>query len=405
MLDGLRLLDLTSLLPGPYASLLLADMGAEVIKVESPLGDLMRQVPPFLPRGGSAFFACLNRNKRSVGIDLRKADGARLFVELVRQSDVVLEGFRPGRAERLGIGPDTCLEANPRLVYCSISGYGQDGPDARRAGHDLTYLARAGVLGLNRRPGQSPVLPPVQIADLAAGTNAALAVCAALVARERTGRGRILDVSMLDSALAWMGPLVAMQQAGLAAEPGSLILGGRFPFYNTYRASDGTFVAVAAIEPLFWHELCRAVGRPDLASQQFADGEARSWVFAELEVIFAQRTGEEWARLIREHDLAAEVVVDLERVLDDPHLRARGAFVTVEDPREGRLEQVACPVRASRLAASAARPAPGAGSDPPAGLSEVLGLSSAEIDALIGDKTAFGPEDAPGRRLIPAAAQ
>jgi crotonobetainyl-CoA:carnitine CoA-transferase CaiB-like acyl-CoA transferase len=382
--------------------MLLADLGADVVKIESALGDLTRQVPPFL-RESSAFFVSLNRNKRSAGIDLRKPAGADLFLDLVRECDVVLEGFRPGRADRLGIGPSACLTRNPRLIYCSISGYGQTGPDRGRAGHYLTYLARAGFLDLNRRPGEPPVLPPVQIADLAAGGNAATAVCAALFARERTGAGRALDVSMLDSALAWMGSHLASRQAGLEPEPGALLLGGRFPFYNVYRAADGAFVALAAIEPLFWHEFCRAVGRPDLASQQFADGDARFWMFAELEVIFAQRTGEEWSALIRDRDLSAEVVRTVGAMLEDTHLVEREAVRWLECPGEGPVVQVAPPVRVVGEPLPGMRPPPVLAGDTRAVLSELLGLDPNRIDQLFAEKAAFGPEAASNRRLAPAA--
>ncbi len=402
MLDDVRVLDLTMLLPGPYCSLLLAELGAEVVKVESSLGDLARQVPPFLG-STSAFFASLNHSKRSIGLDLRKPAGVELFRELVRKSDVVMEGFRPGRSERLGIGPDACLDWNPRLVYCSLSGYGQTGPDRDRAGHDLSYLARVGLLDLNRRAGDRPVLPPVQIADLAAGSHAALAICAALYARERTGAGRALDVSMVDSAVHWMGPLLAMQHAGAELQPGGLLLGGRFPFYSVYDTADSGHVALAAIEPILWYEFCRAVDRLDLAPQQFADGEARGALFAELEVIFAQRTSDQWAELIRQRDLAAEVVARAATVPHDRHLAERQVWRYVA-AGNGRQALVVGPaVRCRGTTACPAAPAPDLAADTFVVLRDVLGLDDATLQQLQANKVVFGPDDVRQRRLLPAS--
>lgn len=401
LLGGVRVLDLTGLLPGPYCSLLLAELGAEVIKIESTLGDLARQVPPFVD-GTSAFFASLNHSKRSLGIDLRRPEGVRVFLELVRISDVLLEGFRPGRMDRLGLGPETCQSVNPRLVYASLSGYGQTGPDRGRAGHDLCYVARAGLLALNRRPGEPPVLPPVQIADLAAGSHAAVGICAALFARERTGRAPVLDVSMWDSIVHWMGPLLAMAQAGLSLEAGNLLLGGRFPFYNVYRTADNGWVALATIEPLLWLDFCRAVERPDLAAQQFVDGEARAWLFAELEVIFAQRTVSEWAELIHERDLAAEVVIDPSQVLADRQLAARSSLWSLGGTGGKRLCAIGPAIRCLGARPEPPASVPALGEHTSAILGELLGLPAEEIQHLVAAKVVFGPEDVDPRRLLPA---
>ncbi len=388
MLSGVRILDLTTLLPGPFASLLLADMGADVIKVESPLGDMMREAPPVV-RTRSAYFLSVNRNKRSFGVNLKKPAGRDLFLDLVMRSDVVLEGFRPGRADRMGIGPVALRSANPRLIYCAISGYGQTGPDKRRAGHDLTYLARGGVLSLNRRPGDIPVLPPVQIADLAAGTNAALAVCAALYERERTGEGRALDISMLEGVVSWMGLHLAAHGAGERVEPGAMPLTGRFPFYNVFRTADGGHVALAAIEPIFWRDFCRVVDRPDLRKLRTAEGEDRKALFGELEVLFAARTTDEWAALIREHDLSAEVVADLEAVLADEHLAARGALPVLAHPEEGELVQAGPPFRSDGPTVGEVRLPPDQGADTRSILSEVLELDDATVEQLFRDRTVF----------------
>lgn len=406
-LSGVRMLDLTGLLPGPYASLMLADLGADVIKIESRLGDLMRQVPPKVVTR-SAYFLSVNRNKRSVGLNLKKPAGRDLFLDLARHSDVVLEGFRPGRTQRMGIDADVLRAVNPRLVYCSLSGFGQTGPDANRAGHDLTYLARSGVLGLNGARDGTPVLPPVQIADLAAGTTAALAICAALYDRERTGEGRALDISMLESIVPWMSVHLEAHRAGAVASRGAMPLSGRYPFYNVYRTADGGHVALSALEPLFWRDFCRVIDRPDLAGTQFVDGATRTELFEELRQLFESRSTDEWATVFRENDLSAEVVSDIDDVLADPHLRSRGALLVLRHPEEGELVQVGSPVRemGEDAAARAQRPVrlpPDLAADTRPVLREVLDLDDDEIDNLFESSVVFGPDEAAPKQIAPEA--
>jgi crotonobetainyl-CoA:carnitine CoA-transferase CaiB-like acyl-CoA transferase len=402
LLAGVRVLDLSGLLPGPYASLLLADMGAEVIKVESRLGDLMRQVPPMAGEE-SLWFLAFNRNKHSLGLDLRKKPARALFLDLVAESDVVIEGFRPGRAERLGVGPASCRAANRRLVYCSISGYGQTGPDAGRSGHDITYLARSGALGLFRTPDGAPVMPPLQIADLAAGTTAALAICAALVARATSGEGCQLDLSMLESVLPWLAGFLASKSSPTPLDVGTVPLAGRYPFYNVFPTADGGSIALGALEPLFWGDLCTVLERPDLVRHQFDDGPDRLALFDTLRAEFAARPTAEWAALFRAHDLPAEVVADLDDVLVDPHLQARGALVVVTVPALGPVTQVASPVRVSGAAPIPARPAPPQGADTRAILRRVLDLDEATIDNFFRDGVVFDAETVAPRRIAPEA--
>jgi crotonobetainyl-CoA:carnitine CoA-transferase CaiB-like acyl-CoA transferase len=402
LLAGIRVLDLSGLLPGPYASLFLADLGAEVIKVESRLGDLMRQLPPFLGER-SLWYVAYNRNKQSLGLDLRKPAARSLFMDLVARSDVVVEGFRPGRADRLGVGPAACRSVNPRLVYCSVSGYGQTGPDAGRSGHDLTYLARAGALGLFRDRAGDPVMPPMQVADLAAGTTAALAICAALVGRAASGEGCHLDVSMLESVLPWLAGFLAARGTDEPLDVGVLPLSGRYPFYNVYRTADGGHVAVGALEPLFWADLCRLIGRPDVAGNQFADGPERAAQFEALRTAFAERTAEEWAAAFRAADLPAEVVADLDSVLADPHLADRGSVVVVTDPEAGHVAQVASSVRQLGAPPEPASPAPALGADTRAVLRRVLDLDGAAIDNLYASGVVFDAETVSPRRIAPDA--
>jgi crotonobetainyl-CoA:carnitine CoA-transferase CaiB-like acyl-CoA transferase len=380
--------------------LLLADLGADVIKVESRLGDLLRQVPPKVQRR-SAYFLSINRNKRSLGINLKKPAGRELFLDLARHSDVVLEGFRPGRVRRLGIDPETVLAANPAIVYCQLSGYGQDGPDAKRAGHDLTYLARSGVLALNAGPDGTPVLPPVQMADLSAGTTASLAICAALFDRTRTGRGRVLDISIFESIAPWMSFHLEAHRAGASVERGGMPLSGRYPFYNVYRTADGGHVALAALEPLFWRDFCRAVGRADLAGRQFVEGAERQELFAQLRDLFASRSTEEWRELFHSEDLSAEVLSDLDGVLADPQLRARGSLLVLHHPEEGDLVQVGSPIRDRAEGDEAIGLPPDLAADTRPILSEVLDLGDAEIDNLFASRVVFGPDEATPKRIAP----
>lgn len=434
VLAGIRVLDVSGLLPGPYASLLLADMGADVIKIEARLGDLARQVPP-MQRQRSAFFLWANRNKRSLGLNLKDARGRELFMDLARQSDVVLESFRPGRVDRMGIGPAALHAVNPRLVYCSISGFGQTGPDAGRSGHDATYLARSGILDLSGTESGPPILPPVAIADMAAGTNAALAIVAGLVGRARTGEGCTIDISLLESALAWVGPSLTAHLAGVPAQRGRLGFTGRYPYYNVYGTADGGYVALGVLEPVFWREFCQAIGRDDLVGQQFAEGAAREQLFDALAAVIAERSGADWATFFHAHDLPAEVVVDLDAARNDPQLRARGAFIVVEHPEEGPQVQVQSPLRFGvagqysplgddpdgpgapddtgdpgsvdnpeaprESGAPSHRPAPDLGADTRAVLEDVLGLDEPAIDGLFAAKVVFSTDEAARYRMVP----
>ena len=328
-LRGIRVLDLSRLLPGPYCTLLLADLGAEVVKVEDVEGgDYIRAMGPTIG-GQSAYFLALNAGKKSVALNLKSPAGLGLFMRMAVRADVVVEGFRPGTADRLGIGYNAMKTVNPRIVYCSISGYGQDGPERDRAGHDLNYIARAGILGLCGRPGGVPAIPPVQIADLSSAMFAALGITAALRESERTGEGRYLDIGMMDSALAWMVMPVAEYAAGERGGRGRLPLTGKHPCYNVYRTKDGHDICLAALESKFWQAFCRTMGREDLLPLQFSE---RPEDFAAVEALFAGRTRDEWAQLLQATDFCCEVVPTLNEVLISPQAKHRGL---VRDIRTG----------------------------------------------------------------------
>jgi alpha-methylacyl-CoA racemase len=326
-LAGVRVLDLSRLLPGPWCTLLLADLGAEVIKVETPLaGDYARMAPDEL--GFAGIFEAVNRGKRSIAVDYRRPAGRDLVLQLAQTADVFLESSRPGQLERRGLGPVTVLEANPAIVYCSLSGFGQSGPYRDRPAHDIDYLALSGVLSLLGPPGGRPVPPGLQLADIAAGTLAAARILAALVARERTGRGAFLDVAVFDAAIAWLGTLgAAVSSAGCIAGP----MSGAYPCYTTYQAGDGRWLAVGALEPPFWRAFCTGIGRMDLVPGQF-DPEA----IEEVAAVVVARSSTEW--LERFDDDACVALVKLPReVLEDSHVRVRGAVRTTDGaaPRLG----------------------------------------------------------------------
>ncbi len=353
-LSGVRVLDLTRLLPGPFATLVLADLGADVVKLEDPDGgDSLRAMPP-LAGAASGYFHALNRNKRSLALDLAAAGGAAAFLKLARTFDVVVESFRPGVLDRLGCGWEALQAASPRAILCSITGYGQTGPYRGLAGHDLDYCAIAGVLARNG-PSEAPLPLGVQAADLAGGAWPAVAgILAALVRRAATGEGARVDISMTEGALA----LLAMAHGGAAlGEPlgrGAGALDGARASYGIYRTADGGFVALAALEPHFFRRFCESVARPELAAAQLDGAGPR----AELEAIFAQRTREEWAAFGLEHDVCLAPVLEPLEAREDPQLRSRGAFITVETPWEGRaLPGVATPVRIEGAPAPL-RPAP-----------------------------------------------
>jgi alpha-methylacyl-CoA racemase len=360
-LTGLRVLDLTRLLPGGFCSLLLADFGADVIKVEdTAAGDYVRWAEPRHPgadpSAAAAPFLALNRGKRSVRIDLKTDAGCEVLLRLARDADVLLESFRPGVLDRLGVGWERLREENPRLVYCAITGYGQDGPYRDRAGHDTNYLALAGLLGMTgAEPGGPPVQAAGQIADLGGGAlMAAFGILAALRERDRSGEGQFIDVSMTDGALSWLAMDAARALAsGAAPERGRGELAGGLLCYRPYRCADG-WVALGALEPKFWRAWCAGVGREDLAACQFdAPGTP---AHAEVEAVFASRTRAEWAAFNDEHDCCLEPVLGLDEALDSPLFAARDMVVEVEQPGvEAPVRLLGTPVKLSRTPADPRR--------------------------------------------------
>jgi crotonobetainyl-CoA:carnitine CoA-transferase CaiB-like acyl-CoA transferase len=323
-LTGLRILDLSRLLPGPYCTFLLAQAGAEVIKVESPLaGDYLRLAPDDL--GFGPVFDSLNAGKLSLALNFRAAQGRELLLQLVRDADVFLEQFRPGAAERWGLGYTALRAINPRLVYCSLSGYGQAGPYRDRAGHDLNYLTVGGLLSLNRAEAEAPHIPPTPIADLAGGMLAAISILSALLGRERTGEGAYLDVALTDAVLSWVEPLAAAAAANPAVNA-RLPLGGGLPCYNVYTTADGKFLTLAALEPHFWAAFCTTIGREDFLPRA-ADPQLKP----ELDAIFRARTQAEWLKAFDGVEACLEPVLSLAESRRHPQVQQRRANLGLSD--------------------------------------------------------------------------
>jgi len=350
-LEGVRVLDLSRLLPGPVCTLYLADLGADVAKVEDTgAGDYARTLGA-RAGGTSAFYRAVNRGKRSIAVDLKDARGREGFLALARRADVVVESFRPGVVDALGIGYAVLAAANPRVVFTSISGYGQQGPRAHAAGHDINYLGYAGVLDQTGSAGGPPALCNLQIADLLGGAaSAAIATLAALVRAGRTGAGSRIDVAMADAALAHnIFALHALEQWGAVRPRGEDLLTGGVPAYGVYGTSDGRWVAVGALEDKFWRRLCTTLGREDLAASGLSTGDEGRRVRRELEAIFATRRLAHWQRVFADVDCCVTPVLTLDEALVDAQFAARGMVVEADGIRQYappfRIEGVPCDVR------------------------------------------------------------
>jgi crotonobetainyl-CoA:carnitine CoA-transferase CaiB-like acyl-CoA transferase len=374
-LAGLRVLDLSRLLPGPMCTLILSELGADVIKVEDTAGgDYLRLMPPLRGGVGGAFYA-LNRGKRSLAVDLKRPAGRELLLRLLPGTRVMVESFRPGVLERLGLGFEKLAAVEPRLILCSITGYGQSGPLADRAGHDLDYLALSGVLAAGGVAGGAPAHPGVQIADVAGGALwAAIRILAAL----RLEEGTHLDVSMTEGALAFLLPWLGDAAFGGAPlRRGEATLNGGSASYGAYRTSDGGYLAVGALEPKFWSALSRTLGlEPDL-SALVAPPERQRELRAELEGRFARETRAEWSARFARADACVEPVLEMVELAAHPQHRARRAFYTIDDPERGALELPRLPLDG----VPTTRPAPRQGEHGAAILAEA-GLGAEEIAAL-----------------------
>jgi crotonobetainyl-CoA:carnitine CoA-transferase CaiB-like acyl-CoA transferase len=346
-LEGITVLDFTRLLPGPFCTQLLCNLGADVIKIEDPkLGDYMRSVPPIV-HDVSYPFLMVNRGKRSLAVDLKTPEGQEIVHKLARRADVVVEQFRPGVMARLGAAYDDLAMMNPKLVYCSFSGYGQTGPYRDLPGHDINFQALAGILSVTAgQDDKRPAIPGVPIADMASAFNAALAILAALRTRDRIGRGEWIDVSILDTAVTLMVlGLARFLATGDEPVPGETLLTGVFPFYSLYETKDGRWLSVAAVEPKFWIRMCELVGAPELSERQFADGAERVAAAQTLAARFRERTSEDWGALFAKEQLPITLVKRVSEVVRDPHVMARELLPLIDVPDVGKLQVIAHPAK------------------------------------------------------------
>jgi alpha-methylacyl-CoA racemase len=403
-LQGIRVLDLSRLLPGGFCSLLLADFGADVLKVEDTgMGDYIRWSPPYYEgaheTAKSALFLSLNRNKRSIRLDLKNERGREALLRLVREYDVVLESFRPGVLDRLGVGYERMREENPGIVYCAISGYGQDGPKRDASGHDMNYLGLIGLLGLTGERGGEPVQAAGQIADLGGGAlMAAFGILAALRERDGggpgsdtpgSGEGQLVDVSMADGALSWLAMVAATYFAdGNVPLRGELPLAGSLICYRPYECADG-WVTLGALEPKFWQGFCRGVGREELIAAQFE--RPGSAAHEQVKEIFKGRTREQWEAFARENDCCLEPVLELDEALGSELVGAREMVVEIDQPGADRaVRLLGVPVKLGRTPGDHGRlPGPALGEH----TEEVLraaGYSAQEVAELLADGAAAG---------------
>jgi crotonobetainyl-CoA:carnitine CoA-transferase CaiB-like acyl-CoA transferase len=386
-LEGTRVLDLSRLAPGPFCTMLLGDLGADVIVVEAPPEHLHGALsadqaidPDSLERARA--YNALGRNKRSIVLNLREESARDIFYRLAKTADVVLEGFRPGVVKRLGVDYETLRDFNPRLVYCSLSGFGQDGPHSSMVGHDINYIALTGMLDMIGWQGEPPGIPLNVIADYAAGgLHAAYAILAALLARDRTGRGQYLDIAMSDGVMYLLA--VALSQYFAGGEQnrrGEGLLNGGVPCYNVYQTKDGGWLSVGCLEPHFFANLCHALDCEDLIPFQH-DPSRRVEVFSRFRERFLTKTRDEWVALLAGIDACVAPVQSLAEAVADAHNRFREMVVEVEHPMLGKVPQVGIATKLSETPGQVRTPAPGPGQHTNEVLAEI-GLSAADIAAL-----------------------
>lgn len=379
-LEGIRILDMARLGPGPHCSQILADLGADVIKVEQPGPGEGYRAGRMIRFPGDA---PIRRNSRSLGLNLKTPQGREVFYKLAATADVIMEGFRPGVVKRLGVDYETVKAIKPDIVYISLSGYGQSGPYAQYVGHDINYQGLTGILDMTGRPDGPPVIPGNTIADNAGGgMNAAIGILAALLVKERTGIGQYIDMAMVDGLMTMMFLVIEEYlSTGHVPRRGQTLLTGLYPWYNVYETKDGKYISVGAIEPWFYENLCRRLGREDLIPHQYAEGEKREEIFATFRQIFQTKTRDEWVAELMPAETCVAPIYSIDEVVRDPHLRHRQMIVEVEQPGKGRRPQVGIMVKLSETPGQIHRPGPELGQDNEEILRE-LGYDREAIEAL-----------------------
>ena len=340
-LEKLRVVDLSRHAPGPFCTMLLADFGADVVVVERPSGTGPRIEEELGVGERARAFNPVGRNKRSIALDLKSPNARDACVRLMSAADIVVEGFRPGVAKRLGVDYESVRERNPGVIYCSLSGYGQDGPYADLVGHDLNYISLGGALGMTGWPGQPPAIPVNIIGDFAAGgLYAAFAVLAALEARRTTGKGQYIDMAMSDGVMSLANLAVADYfSSGEPPRPGRYFLNGSLPCYNVYETADGKWLSIGCMEPWFWTKLCARLGCEQFTEEQFNEAKFPE-IFAFLRTCFIERTRDEWFADLRQDEICVMPVYALDEAIADPHMRAREMLVELEHPEFGAVKQV-----------------------------------------------------------------
>ena len=381
-LAGIRILDLTRLYPGPLATMMLADMGACVIKLEDTSSpDYMRYYPPYIGDQSAGFLA-VNRSKRSLALNLKNQAGRDIFWKLAADADVVIEPFRPGFLHDMGLGYQTARTVKQDIIYISLTGYGQDGPYAKHAGHDINFLGYSGILASTGTKHSGPILPGPQLGDIAGGAYMTVIAClAALWSRTVTGKGQQVDVSMLDGLM----PLMTLQMAhawstGIYFQPGEAPLSGGLACYGVYRCKDGKYMALGILEEKFWKKFCEMAGRRDWENQFLVHGDDAEKLRAEISALFLTRTRDEWAQQAAGLDICLTPVLATDELENDPHLRARGMIREEEHPDCGKLKNIGVPIKFSQTPAAASGPAPALGQDTQTILMEA-GYSVEQIEA------------------------
>jgi len=352
-LEGIKILDLTKFVPGSLCTMILGDLGADVLRIEPPSPSPLTILGPS-PKGEerrkeAAYFA-LNRNKKSMGINLKSEAGRQIFYRLAQQADVVVEGYRPGVVKRLGVDYDTIGKLNPKIVYCSLSGYGQDGPYCKFPGHDINYISLAGVLGLIGTREGPPIIPLNLVADFAgASLYGAIGILTALIARNRTGRGQYVDIAYIDGAISLMSWFTTSYFLnGVTLKRGETALHGAYPYYGIYETKDGKYVTIGCLESHFWENLCRLLGREDYVPYHFTSehflykSEDKKWeeIRSYLKQTFLTKTRDEWFELLSQKDIPAGKVYTLDEAFADPQVLHRQLVIEVEHPNLGKVKQV-----------------------------------------------------------------
>lgn len=349
VLSGIKVLDLSRLLPGPYCTLMMADYGAEVIKIEEPgKGDYIRGREPAI-EGIGARHLTINRNKKSIELNLKTEEGKEIFKKMAATADVIIESFRPDVMKRLGLGYDEISKINDGIIYCSLTGYGQTGPYRKLPGHDINYIGYSGILGLIGEKDGKPVVPGVQIADIGGGALMALSgICMALLHKERTGKGQYIDVSMMDGAITWLYAAVSDYFAsGEIPKRGRNRLDGHYAFYNVYETRDGKYLSVGASELKFWKRICEVIEKPEWIELHEGTAEVQETLKSDLAEVFRQKDQKEWLESLALEETCVGPVNEIDELFNDPQIIERELFIQMDHPVAGNIRQIGFPIKFS----------------------------------------------------------